>query len=219
MLQRLQAPGRDESLGRDTRSTAIARGWWSMGRYPDDPAGRINQPRASREQSKRRQQITRLNGVRLLVLGSATSVIVIFFRHLLLRLGFPGPALILDSIALVPVPRRPPVLVAVLVLRGRALNILSRPVVASQESAYAKRVAPGGLAVEHLGAVAGRVRALGRLAVRVISQTAAAARVRIVHVDLGSVHLTVTVFRHHNANFVSQTRTKNQKKKPDRDQS
>lgn len=189
-----------------------------MRRYPYDPAAGVDEIGTGREEPEGGEEVRRrgaVNGRGRVGASVGRAVVVVFLRQLLLGIVTPGPSAIVQDaaqrrlivvvivVALLPGPFS--LLVAVRFFRGRALRRVSDAAVA-QQATYAERVAPGRVIRQRprAGLTRGwRNGALGRLlgyvtavVARVISRTAAA-RIRVVHVDLlRRVHVAIAAFRH-----------------------
>lgn len=189
-----------------------------MRRYPYDPAAGVDEIGTGREEPEGGEEVRRrgaVNGRGRVGAGVGRAVVVVLLRQLLLGIVTPGPSAIVQDaaqrrlivvvivVALLPGPFS--LLVAVRLFRGRALRRVSDAAV-PQQATYAERVAPGRVIRQRPRAGLTRGRrsgALGRLlghvtavVARVISRTAAA-RIRVVHVDLlRRVHVAIAAFRH-----------------------
>lgn len=192
-----------------------------MRRYPYDPAAGVDEIGTGREEPEGSEEVRRrgaVNGRGRVGASVGRAVVVVLLRQLLLGIVTPGPSAIVQDaaqgrltvvvivvviVALLPGPFS--LLVAVRFFRGRALRRVSDAALA-QQTTYAERMASGRVIRQRPRAGLTRGRrcgALGRLlghvaavVIRVISRTAAA-RIRVVHVDLlRRVHVAIAAFRH-----------------------
>jgi len=229
VLKSLQAPGRYQRLCGEGAGGRAVGARWPMRRHPYDATAGVDETGTGGEQPEGGEEIGRrgaVNGRGRVGAGVRRAVVVVLLRQLLFDVVAPGsPAVVQKTgrsrlavvvvvvvgivvvvvvvivvvvvVALLPGPLS--FLVAVRLLRGRALRVL-HPALA-QQTAYAERMAARRVVRQRPRAgLAGRRRAgtlvlrhVAAVVARVIPRTAAS-RVRVVHVDLlRRVHVAVAV--------------------------